>query len=178
MRRKKNFPERQSHYYLVFYFLQPNPILSIWGYLEVASSLTLPFVFLCCLLWFLHFYLYFYWFDSFPFFSWWVWLISCLFYLLKEPAFSFVDFCYSLLCFFFIYFCSDFCLFYLSYSADLKGINFHFVVVLSLMQNWTKVLFFQCILSLGSEQLLWLTWTLSGCWNVSTRFDTQCLLND
>ena len=26
-------------------------------------------------------------------------------YLLKEPAFSFVDFCYGLLCFFFIYFC-------------------------------------------------------------------------
>ena len=28
-------------------------------------------------------------------------------YLLKEPAFSFVDFCYSLLCFFFIYFCPN-----------------------------------------------------------------------
>ena len=37
--------------------------------------------------------------------SWWfVYFI----YLLKEPAFSFVDFCYSLLCFFLIYFCSNF----------------------------------------------------------------------
>ena len=29
-------------------------------------------------------------------------------YLLKEPGFSFVDFCYSLLCLFFIYFCHNF----------------------------------------------------------------------
>ena len=33
----------------------------------------------------------------------------CQFYLsLKEPAFSFVDFCYSLFCFFCIYFCPNF----------------------------------------------------------------------
>ena len=29
-------------------------------------------------------------------------------YLLKEPAFGFVEFCYSLLCFSFIYFCPNF----------------------------------------------------------------------
>ena len=33
-------------------------------------------------------------------------------YLLKEPAFSFVDFCYSLLCFFFTYFCPNFYAFF------------------------------------------------------------------
>ena len=45
------------------------------------------------------------------FFSWWVWLKVCQFYLLKETAFSFVDFCYSLLCF---YFCPNF-YFFLSF---------------------------------------------------------------
>ena len=34
--------------------------------------------------------------------------LSILFYLLKEPAFTFIDLCYCLLHFFFIYFCSDF----------------------------------------------------------------------
>ena len=28
-------------------------------------------------------------------------------YLLKEPAFNFIDLCYCFLCFYFIYFCSD-----------------------------------------------------------------------
>ena len=31
----------------------------------------------------------------------------CQFYLLKEPAFSFIDLCYSCFHSFFIYFCSD-----------------------------------------------------------------------
>ena len=31
--------------------------------------------------------------------------LSIFFYLLKEPAFGFVDFCYGLFCFFCIYFC-------------------------------------------------------------------------
>ena len=35
---------------------------------------------------------------------WFVYFI----YLLKKTAFSFLDFCYSLLCFFFIYFCPNF----------------------------------------------------------------------
>ena len=51
----------------------------------------------------------FYWFESSLFFSWWVWLIVNIVYLLKEPTFSFIDFCYCLLHLFFIYFCSDLC---------------------------------------------------------------------
>ena len=44
----------------------------------------------------------------------------CLFYLLKEPAFSFVDFCYSLLCFFCIYFCPNFCDFFPSTNPSVQ----------------------------------------------------------
>ena len=48
-------------------------------------------------------------FESFPFFFWWVWLmVYQFFYLLKEPAFSFIDLSYWFLHFFFIYFWSEF----------------------------------------------------------------------
>ena len=55
-------------------------------------------------------------------------LAVCLFffYLLQEPAFTSVDLCYSLLCFFFTYFCSDFYDFFPSVNFGV----FFFVAVL------------------------------------------------
>ena len=65
--------------------------------ISVLSVVISPFSFLILFVWF------------FSLFSCWLWLIVCLFYLSsQEPAFSFADFCYSLLCFFFIYFCPNF----------------------------------------------------------------------
>ena len=77
--------------------LQPSPrryIAKLFPY--HMSSVISPFSFLSLLIWF--FSQFFLW-DG----QWFVYFI----YLLKEPAFSFVDFCYSLLCFFFSYFCSQ-----------------------------------------------------------------------
>ena len=51
------------------------------------SSLLWSFVFLCCLLWFLHFHFYFCWSESSPFVSWWVWLMVCQFYLSSQNWF-------------------------------------------------------------------------------------------
>ena len=45
----------------------------------------------------------------------------CLIYLPKEPAFSFVEFYYSLLCLFFSYFCSDFYNLFPSANFGLAG---------------------------------------------------------
>lgn len=90
------------------YFSKNLSISSKFSLLLAHSSLLWSFIFLCCLLWYLHFHFWFYWFDYSPFFSSWVWLMICLFYLLKEPAFSFVGLCYSLIHFFFNYFCSNF----------------------------------------------------------------------
>jgi len=83
-----------------------------WSNLAAAAA-AWSFLFLCCLLWFLHFHFWFCWFDSSPFFFffffWWVWLCFVYFiYLLKEPAFNFIDFCYGLLCFLFTYFSPNF----------------------------------------------------------------------
>ena len=65
--------------------------------ISILSAGTSPFSFLIFLIWY------------FSFFSWWVWLVIChFFYLLKEPAFNFINLCYCFLHFFFIYFYSDF----------------------------------------------------------------------
>ena len=61
--------------------------------ISALSVATSPFSFLILLIWF--------------YFSWWVWLKVCQFYLLKEPAFSFIKLYYCFFHFFFIYFCSD-----------------------------------------------------------------------
>ena len=50
--------------------------------------------------------------------------------LLKEPAFTAVDLCYSLLCFFFTYFCSDFYDFFPSVNF---GVFFFIAVLLFLV---------------------------------------------
>ena len=66
--------------------------------MSVLSVVTSPFSFLTLLiLIFLPFFL-----DESG--QWFVYFV----YLFKESAFSFVDFCYSLFCFFFIYFCPNF----------------------------------------------------------------------
>ena len=66
---------------------------------------VVTFSFLILLIWF------------FSLFPWWVWLVVCLLYLSSQrTSFWFVDFCYSLLCFFFIYFCSNFYDFFPSYQ--------------------------------------------------------------
>ena len=46
--------------------------------------------------------------NLFFFCSWWVCLKVYQFYLLKEPAFSFIDLCYCFLCLYLIYYCSGF----------------------------------------------------------------------
>ena len=48
------------------------------------SSLLWAFVFLCCLLWSLHFHFQFYWSDFSSFVSWWLWLMVCQFYLSSQ----------------------------------------------------------------------------------------------
>ena len=60
--------------------------------ISVLSVVISPFSFLILLILFFYF---------FFFFFWWVWLMICLLYLSsQEPAFSFVDFCYSPACLF------------------------------------------------------------------------------
>ena len=54
----------------------------------------------------------------------------CQFYLLKEPAFSFIDLCYRCLHLFFVYFCSDL---YDFFPCTNFGVFFVVVVVLFLV---------------------------------------------
>jgi len=56
--------------------------------------------------------------------------VVCQFYLLKEPAFSFIGLCYSYLHLFFIYFCSDL---YDFFPSTNFGVFFVVVVVLFLV---------------------------------------------
>ena len=49
------------------------------------SNLLWSFVFLCFLLWSLHFHFQFCWFDS-PFVSWWAWVMACQFYLTSQKS--------------------------------------------------------------------------------------------
>ena len=45
-------------------------------------------------------------------------------YLLKEPAFSFIDLCHCFLCFYFIYFCSDLDVFFLLLTLGFVCLSF------------------------------------------------------
>ena len=92
-----------------------------------------------------------------PFFSWWVWLTVCLFcYLLKEPAFTSVDLCYSLLCLFFTYFCTDFYDFFPSVNF---GVFFFVAVLLFLVTLGVKLgcLFDVSLVSWGRLVLPWIS---------------------
>ena len=60
------------------------PHCQFYWHIIADSSLLRSFVFLCCLLWSLHFHFQFYWFDFFPFVSWWVWLMVSQFYLTSQ----------------------------------------------------------------------------------------------
>ena len=65
--------------------------------ISAVSVVTSPFSFLVLLFW------------DFPFSSWWAWLMVYQFCLSSQRvSFSFIDFCYRFLHFFFIYFWSDF----------------------------------------------------------------------
>ena len=75
------------------------------------------------------------------------WFDYCI-YLLKESAFSFVDFCYSLLCFFFTYFHSDFNYFF-------PSTNFGFLLFLVALSINLDYLFDVSLVSWGKFVLLW-----------------------
>ena len=64
------------------------------------------------------------------FVSWWVWLKVYQFYLLKEPAFSFIHLYYCFFHFFFIYFCLD--LYDFFPSSNVWRVLFCFVLFLVL----------------------------------------------
>ena len=66
-------------------------------------------------------------------------------YLLKEPAFSFVDiFCYSLFCYFFTYFCSD--LYDLFPSTNFRVLHFFFFSGYFKWKVWLFIWCFSCFL--------------------------------
>ena len=67
--------------------------------ISVLSVVISPFSFLILLIWLFSFFFFFY--ESSLSFVYFI-------YLLKEPAFGFVDFGYGLFCFFCIYFCPNF----------------------------------------------------------------------
>ena len=69
-------------------------------------------------------------------------------YLLKEPAFTFVDFCYSLLCFFFTYFCPNF---YAFFPSTNPGVLPLFLVALAVKLGY--LIFF--LVFWGKLVLLW-----------------------
>ena len=60
------------------------PSCPFYWHIIADSSFLWSFVFLCGLLWSLHFHFWFYWFDFSPFVSWWVWLMVCQFYLSSQ----------------------------------------------------------------------------------------------
>ena len=60
------------------------PCCPFYWHIIADSSLLWSYVFLCCVLWSLHFHFNFYWFDFSPFVSWWVWLVVCQFYLSSQ----------------------------------------------------------------------------------------------
>ena len=110
-----------------FTFLRIYPFLPscpFYWHIVADSSLLWSFVFLCCLLWFLHFHFKFCWFGSSTFFCWWVWVMVCLFCLSSQrTSFSFVDFCYGLLYFFCIYYCP---IFYDLFPSTNPGVLYFF----------------------------------------------------
>ena len=57
------------------------------------------------------------------------WWFVYFIYLIKEPAFSFVDFGYGLLCFFYIYFCSNFYDFFPSTNPQFGSVQFRLSVL-------------------------------------------------
>ena len=84
-----------------------------------------------------------------------IWFFSLFFHetislgnLLKEQAFSFVDFCYSLLCFFFTYFCPNF---YAFFPSTNPGVLPLFLVALAVKLGY--LIFF--LVFWGKLVLLW-----------------------
>jgi len=90
-------------------FISSKLSLFFW-HIVADSSLLWSFVFLCCLLWFLHFIYNFVDLVLFPFFFLMSLAngLSILFIFSKNQLLVLLIFCYGLLCFFFIDFYSDF----------------------------------------------------------------------